>query len=151
MMSAKKKYTLGKTGIKVASKSEVIVGQTLIIDGYKFIYDKKYPYDDIDQQFRFDYMILNASDEEDDIKTKHHLFIEVKDDDKDYLESLEEKRKIVNDHDDMILVLTDKDMEFHSERIAEAMELMSMKADYKRLKYENQKLKKILKENNIKY
>ena len=53
-------------------------------------------------------MILNASDTEEEIKTMHHLFIEVKDDDKDYLESLEEKRKMVNDHDDMILVLTIK-------------------------------------------
>ena len=42
-------------------------------------------------------------------------------------------------------------MEFHSERIAEAMELMSMKADYKRLKYENNKLKELLKKNGIKY
>ena len=75
----------------------------------------------------------------------------MKDDDKDYLESLEEKRKMVNDHDDMILVLTDKDMEFHSERIAEAMDLMSMKADYKRLKYENSHLKELLKKNGIKY
>lgn len=151
MMTSKKKYALGKTGIKVASKSEVIVGQTLLIDGYRFVYDKKYPYEDIDQQFRFDFMILNASDTEEEIKTKHHLFIEVKDDDKDYLESLEEKRKMVNDHDDMILVLTDKDMEFHSERITEAMELMSMKADYKRLKFENNKLKELLRKNGVKY
>ena len=48
MMTSKKKYALGKTGIKVASKSEVIVGQTLLIDGYRFVYDKKYPYEDID-------------------------------------------------------------------------------------------------------
>lgn len=46
MMSSKKKYSLGKTGIKVASKLEVIVGQTLIIDGYRLHYllNRKFNY-----------------------------------------------------------------------------------------------------------
>ena len=151
-MSSKKRFEVEEAGIKVSSKSEVIVAQKLYYNGYRFSYDKKYPYKDLDQQFRYDFMILNASDaDEEHINTVHHLFIEVKDDDKEYLQALQEKRNMVNDHDDVLLVVTDKEMGLFLERLKEATELLSLKADYKRLKYENSRLKELLKKNGIKY
>ena len=58
---------------------------------------------------------------------------------------------MVNDHDDVLLVVTDKEMGLFLERLKEATELLSLKADYKRLKYENSRLKELLKKNGIKY
>ena len=62
MKSNKKKYKIYGLEIYCSSKSESIVGTWLNLEGYKFSHDKKYPYENIDKDYRYDFMILNKSD-----------------------------------------------------------------------------------------
>lgn len=107
-MSSEKKYPLYGNEIKVASKSEQYVGNFLIHYGYKFLYDQEYKLDD--SKLRYDFMILNKTDDEKGETTKHHLYIEVKDDDKNYKEELNIKQNLVHDAKrGIVLIITDGD------------------------------------------
>lgn len=148
-LSAKKKYPIHGTKYFAASKSEASIGQALLIFKYKFIHDEKYPYDDTN--LRFDFMILNSKETPESWNpNSHHVFIEVKDDDKNYLEDLQEKRNLVNSHDDVLLVVTDNNSKFLEDDLKEAVNIKNLKGKVRALEYENTKLKNLLKKNNIK-
>lgn len=149
-LSNKKRYPIHGTDLLCSSKSEANVGNGLVVYGYKFIHDKKYPYEETNLQF--DFMILNAKETAENFNPKsHHVFIEVKDDDTKYIDDLQEKRNLVNAHDDVLLVITDKDAKYLKENIEESINVKNIKGERNKLKYENIKLKNILKKNNIRY
>lgn len=147
-LSNKKRYPILGTDILCSSKSEAIVGMGLLQFGYKFIHDKKYPYEDTSLQF--DFMILNAKESTENFNPEsHHVFIEVKDDDTKYIDDLQEKRNLVNANDDVLLIITDKDTKYLKENVEEAIKIKNLKGKIKALEYENIKLKTLLKKNNI--
>ncbi len=148
MKNSKKIHPIYGTDILCASKSEQGVGNGLVHYGYRFIHDKKYPYDNVD--LRFDFMLLNSKEDENNInKDSHHVFIEVKDDDSHYIDDLQEKQRIITEHEDVLVIISDKNAVYLKEKVDYAIYIKNIIAERNALKYENIKLKNILKQNKI--
>lgn len=127
-------------GDKCQSKSEALVGCHLLALGYKFEHDKKYnedeKYKNLGKEIRYDFKILNKHE-----PTRTHLYIEVKDNSKDYEKEMEDKRIIVEEqHGDIFLWIYDKNLEFIKTKIESSMKRVYEKAELNKLKFNEMKM-----------
>lgn len=137
MKQNNKKYKIYGTDIYCSSKSEARVGEWLKMEGYSFLHDRKYPYEDINKNYRYDFMILNKSDKPEEIKTKYHIYIEVKENIKEIDEMLEEKN-FVEDHGDVLITFYDDELieNVFREKLKLARKILDLQNENRILKIE---------------